>query len=70
MNSQAIDVLMSIIIFFGSYMNANAHNMLVIMLGPHFKNIKIIQDQVHNIVATNIVVKFDVKGVYLLLLQV
>jgi len=42
MNSQMIDVLMSIIIFFGSYINVNAHNMLVIMFDPHFKNMKII----------------------------
>jgi len=42
MNSQVIDILMSIIIFFGSYINANAHNMLVIMLDSHFKNMKII----------------------------
>jgi len=42
MNSHVVDVLMSIIIFFGSYINANAHNMLVIMLDPHLKNMKII----------------------------
>jgi hypothetical protein len=41
-NSQAINVVMLIIIFFGSYINANAHNMLIIMLDPHFKNMKII----------------------------
>jgi hypothetical protein len=42
LNSQAIDVLMSIIIFFGSYINANAHNMLAIVLDLHFKNMKTI----------------------------
>jgi hypothetical protein len=62
MNSHVIDVLTPFLTFSSS--NVKAHNMLVIMLDLYFKNIKVIQDYVNNIV----VVKYDVKLVYLLLL--
>jgi hypothetical protein len=67
MNSHVIDVLTPFLTFSSSYIDAKAHNMLVVMLDLCFKNIKIIQDYVNNIVAS-VVVEYDVKVVYLLLL--
>jgi hypothetical protein len=66
MNSHVIDVLTPFLRFSSSYIDAKAHNMLIIMLDLCFKNIKVIQDYVKNIVVS--VVKYDVKVVYLLLL--
>ncbi len=67
MNSHVIDALTPFLIFSSSYIDAKAHNMLVIMLDLCFKNIKVIQDYVNNIVVS-VVVEYDVKIVYLLLL--
>jgi hypothetical protein len=67
MNSHVIDVLTPFLTFSNSYIDAKAYNMLVIMLDLCFKNIKVIQDYVNNIVV-NVVVEYDVKVVYLLLL--
>jgi hypothetical protein len=66
MNSHVIDVLTPFLTFSSSYIDVKAHNMLVIMLDLCFKNIKVIQDYVNNIVVS--VVEYDVKVVYLLLL--
>jgi len=68
MNSHVIDVLTLFLTFSNSYIDAKAHNVLVIMLDLCFKNIKIIQDYVNNIVVVSVVVEYDVKVVYLLLL--
>jgi hypothetical protein len=57
----------TILTFFSSYIDVEAHNMLVIMLDLCFKNIKVIQDYVNNTVV-RVVVEYDVKVVYLLLL--
>jgi len=67
MNSHVIDVLTPFLTFFSFYIDDKAHNMLVILLDLCFKNIKVIQDYVNNIVV-NVVVEYDVKVVYLLLL--
>jgi hypothetical protein len=67
MNSHVIHVLTPFLTFSSSYIDAKAHNMLVIMLDFCFKNIKVIQDYVNNIVV-RVVVEYDVKVVYLLLL--
>ncbi len=40
------------------------------MLDPSFKNMKVIQDYVNFFVISEIVIKFDTKIVYLVLLQV
>jgi hypothetical protein len=63
-----IDVLTPFVTFSSSYIDFKAHNMLVIMLDLCFKNIKVIQDYVNNIVVVSVVVEYDVKVVYLLLL--
>jgi hypothetical protein len=68
MNSHVIDELTPFLTFFSSYVDVKAHNMLVIMLDLCFKNIKDIQDYVNNIVVVSVVVEYDVKVVYLLLL--
>jgi len=67
MNSHVIDVLTPFLTFSSFYIDAKAHNMLVIMLDLCFKNIKVIQDYMNNIVVS-VVVEYDVKVVYLLLL--
>jgi hypothetical protein len=67
MNSHVIDVLTPFLTFSSSYIDVKAHNMLVIMLDLCFKNIKVIQDYVNNIVVS-VVVEYDVKIVYFLLL--
>jgi len=68
MNSHVIDVLTPFLTFSSSYIDVKAHNMSVIMLDLCFKNIKVIQDYVNNIVVVNVVVEYDVKVMYLLLL--
>ncbi len=65
-----INVLTPFLAFSSSYINAKAHNMLVIMLDPHFKNMKVIWDYVGNMVVVNVVSKYDCKVVYPLLLHV
>ncbi len=70
MNSQVINVLTPFLAFLSSYINAKAHNMLSSMLDPCFKNMKVIRDCVGHVVVVNVVAKYYVKVVYLLLLQV
>ncbi len=67
MNSHVINVLTPFLTFSSSYIDAKAHNMLVIMLDLCFKDIKVIQDYVNNIVVS-VIMEYDVKVVYLLLL--
>ncbi len=54
MNLQMINVLTLFWAFSSSYIN-----MLVIMLDPHFKNMKVIWDYVGNMVVVNVVSKYD-----------
>jgi hypothetical protein len=42
------------------------HNMLSIMLDSCFKNMKAIWDYVGSAVAMDVVVKYDVKGIWIL----
>ncbi len=69
-NSQLINVLTPFLAFFGSYINTKAHNMLVIILDPCFKNMKFIQNYMGNIIVADVVVEYDVKVVHPLLLYV
>jgi hypothetical protein len=68
MNLQMISVLAPFLAFSSSYINAKAHNMLVIMLDPHFTNMKVTRDYVGNMVVVNLVSKCDSKVVYPMLL--
>jgi hypothetical protein len=68
MNLQEINVLAPFLAFSSSYINVKVHNMLVIMLGPRFTNMKMIRDYVGNMVIVNVVSKCDLKIVYPLLL--
>jgi len=70
MNLQVISVLAPFLVFSNSYINAKAHNILVIMLDPRFTNMKVIWDYVGNMVLVDVVSKYDSKVVYPLLLQV
>ncbi len=65
-----INVLTPSLAFSSSYINAKVHNMLVIMLDLCLKNMKMIWDYVGNMVVVNVVLEYDFKVVYPLLLQV
>jgi hypothetical protein len=47
-----------------SYIIANAHNMLAIMLDPRIKNMEVIWDFVGDSLALQVVAKYDAKIVY------
>ncbi len=53
--------------FSQSYITTKAHNMLAIMLDPHFKNMKVTWDFVGDSLALQVVAEYDVKIVYPLL---
>jgi len=64
-----VNVLTPFLAVFGFYINAinaKVHNMLSIMLDSCFKNMKAIWDYVGNVVAMDVVVKYDVKGIWIL----
>jgi hypothetical protein len=54
-----IHILIMFLAFFFAYNLAKAHNMLVIMLEPHFKNMKIICDFMSDTLVVQIVAKYD-----------
>jgi hypothetical protein len=54
--------------FSGTYLHSKAHNIFSIVLDPYLKKLKAIWDYVDNLVAIDVVAKYDVKVVYLLLL--
>jgi hypothetical protein len=56
--------------FFFAYILAKAHNMLVIMLEPHFKNMKIICDFMGDTLVVQIVAKYDIDILCVFLVQV
>jgi len=66
---QVLNTLGPFMAFFQSYITAKAHNMLAIMLDPHFKNMKVIWDFVGDSLALQVVAEYDVKIVYPLLVQ-
>ncbi len=69
MNSQVVSVLAPFLAFFRFYINvinAKVHNMLSIMLDSCFKNMKAIWDYVGSAVAMDVVVKYDVKSIWIL----
>jgi hypothetical protein len=68
MNLQMINVLTPFLAFSSSYINAKVHNMLAIMLDLCLKNMKVIWDYVGNTVVVNVVLEYDFKVVYPLLL--
>ncbi len=47
--------------FSKDYNQSKAHNMLVIMLDPHYKNMKCIQNLTGNSIVVQIVVEYNVK---------
>ncbi len=55
--------------FFESYIIAKAHNMLAIMFDPHFKNMKVIWDFVGDSLALQVMLEYDAKIMYPLLVQ-
>jgi hypothetical protein len=56
--------------FSKSYIHAKAHNRLAITLDSLFKKMKDIHTFLGNFVASQIAIKYDIKLVYLFLLQV
>jgi hypothetical protein len=67
MMGQVLNALGPFLPFSKSYIIAKAHNMLAIMLDFCFKNMKIIRDFLGNSLALQIVVEYNVKIVYPLL---
>jgi hypothetical protein len=70
MMAQIINILTMFLAFALAYNQANAHNMLPIMFGLHFKNMKLIRDFVGNAHAIQIVIDYDNNIVCPLLLHV
>ncbi len=66
---QVFNALGPFLAFFESYITAKAHNMLAIMFDPHYKYMKVIQKILGNSFALQVVVEYDVKSVYPLLVQ-
>jgi hypothetical protein len=52
---------MLLLAFSKDYNQSKAHNMLVIMLGPRYKNMKCIQIFIGNSIVVQIVVEYNVK---------
>jgi hypothetical protein len=69
MMGQVLNALGPFLAFFESYITTKAHNMLVIMLDPHFKNMKVIPIFLSDSLTFQVVAKYDVKIVYPLLVQ-
>ncbi len=67
---QVINILSPFLAFALTYNQAKVHNMLAIMLDPHFKNMKVILDFVGHAHAIQIVTNYDINIVCPLLLQV
>jgi hypothetical protein len=67
MNSQVLNILTPYLAFSSTYIYSKAHNMLSIMLDPHFQNMKVIWEYVGDLVVDDVVAKYD-EVVYLLLL--
>jgi hypothetical protein len=56
---QVINILSPFLAFASPYNQANAHNMLAIMLDPHFKNMKVIWNFVGNAHAIQNLIDYD-----------
>jgi hypothetical protein len=65
-----MNVLKLFLAFTFSFQPYNAHNMLVLILDPHFKSLQIIWDYVGVKVAMQIVIEYDHKVLILLLLTI
>lgn len=54
-----VDILTSILTFFGTYIITKAHIMLTIMLDPWFKNLKIVSDFVGDSIIFQVIAKYN-----------
>ncbi len=61
-----VNILTSILTFFGTYITTKTHNMLTIMLDPWFKNLKIVSDFVGNSIVFQVIAKYNNCIIYLL----
>jgi hypothetical protein len=67
-NSWMISILAPFLAFSCTYIHSKVHDVLSIVLDPYLKKLMAIWDYVGNSVAIDVVVEYDVKVVYLLLL--
>jgi hypothetical protein len=54
-----VNILTSILTFFETYITTKAHNMLIIMLDPWFKNLKIMSDFVGDSIVFQVIAKYN-----------
>ncbi len=65
---QVINILSPFLAFASAYNQANAHNMLAIMLDPYLKNMKVIWNFVGNAHAIQNLIDYDINIMHPLLL--
>jgi hypothetical protein len=70
MMTQVINIQTIFVTFTLTYNQAKAHNMLLTMFDPHFKNMKILQNFIGHTIALQIVIEYDTNIFYPFLLHV
>jgi hypothetical protein len=68
MKNEILNVLKPFLGFASSYLPRNAHNMFVLIIDPHFKNLQLIGNFVGFDTTTHIATIYDCEGLMLVLM--